>query len=253
MQLLTDLTSITLELLDSLGITEVSVAAHSAGVYQMLDLTHRCLRSGKVRIKCVFPICTHIPHPFLDSRAMRCMTEAPGFLFDAITYLDNGILDSRIGKMYQRFFAREEKEGEDGEFVDTKELRHVLSTHQPDARQRQLNQERHKLDYAFAYARLPGVPVDQLMQLYLDIGAWKDLKVIWFTCTSDVFFGPEGVERVVSGIEEGRDGHGQEGNVERRSGVEVVVVEDASHADIFRRRSVWDGMYEAIVKVRGQD
>lgn len=155
--------------------------------------------------------------------------------------------------MYQRFFAGEEEEREDGVFVDTKELRQVLSNYQPDARQRLLNQERHELDYAFAYARLPGVPVDQLMQSYLDIGTWKDVKTIWLTCISDVFFGPESVDRVVREIDKSRDEDRQGEEPQRRNVVEVVVVEDASHADIFRRRGVWDTMYEAIVMEEVQE
>src|ERR1700712_1220797 len=59
--LLSSLSSITIELLDYLSIAKVSLAAHSAGVYQTLHLVS-CYPERITGL--VFPICAHIPAPF---------------------------------------------------------------------------------------------------------------------------------------------------------------------------------------------
>ncbi|KAJ5223925.1 hypothetical protein N7468_008467 [Penicillium chermesinum] len=60
--LLSELSSTTLELLDSLKVNTFSIAAHSAGVYQMLDLAEE----APGRTQHVFPISTHTPAPYLS-------------------------------------------------------------------------------------------------------------------------------------------------------------------------------------------
>jgi hypothetical protein len=62
--LFSKLTSITLELLTDLKIAKSSIAALSAGTYQML---HRAI-NATTRIRHIFPISTHVPAPFTSSK-----------------------------------------------------------------------------------------------------------------------------------------------------------------------------------------
>lgn len=128
--LLPEVTSITIELLDSLNIQIFSVAAHSAGVYQMLDLVKQCSDHG--RVKKVFPISTHIPAPLLSSTVMNMMSKVPDFMFSGITHLDSVIAEFYLGRLSKRLFATEKSTKEDKDvFVDLEDLRDLLAECKP--------------------------------------------------------------------------------------------------------------------------
>ena len=98
-----------------------------------------------------------------------------------------------------------------------------------------MEKQRASLDYRLGYARIPGMGIDALTNLYTGCPG----RFTWFTCDADIFFGPKSVERIV----------GKMKGVEKE--VEIVVVNEASHADIWLRTEVWKGIYERIL--RGDD
>lgn len=61
--------------------------------------------------------------------------------------------------------------------------------------------------------------------LYMGLKLHPDVRVTWFTCEADTFFGPAYVQRVANGTGDMRE-------------VEVVSVDGASHGDIF----MWTGV-----------
>lgn len=99
--------------------------------------------------------------------------------------------------------------------------------------------QRRSLDYRLVYCRIPGIGDEVLSKLYTELGlgngSGSGVRLSWFTCEGDVFFGPGSVRRVVGGMRGGEE-------------VEVVEVEGASHADVYFRREVWEGMYRRILE-----
>jgi pimeloyl-ACP methyl ester carboxylesterase len=224
--LLSSLSSLTIELLDHLTIAKISIAAHSAGVYQTLDLISRYPQrlTGHV-----FPICTHIPAPFTASKIMSCMCTMPGFLFAAVTTIDQ-LSDTKAERMWLRLIGSPKIERvDDGRFVDSKRLRSVLESYKPDGKEMVLRKERLDLDYRLGFSRIPGIKVEDLVGLYRSC----KVDLVWFTCYADVFFGPASVERMAKEMKSCR--------------VEVVLVEGACHSDIFLRSEVWERIYKRIM------
>jgi len=225
--LISELSSITLLLLDSLQISKFSVAAHSAGAYQMLDIVGR----APDRVGHVFPISTHIPAPFTSPQIMQHMCTMPSFLFNSITKLDSTLSDTWAEKLFLRFVGSQKADRDDEEvFVDSKELLEILNQYEPDEHQQILKKERLDLDYRLGYTRIAGVGVDLLTALYVDCPA----DVTWFTCEADIFFGPASVQRIKKQM--------------KKSKVEVIEINKASHSDIFLRKCVWEAIYERVTK-----
>jgi hypothetical protein len=73
--------------------------------------------------------------------------------------------------------------------------------------------------------------MDNLIILYIECPG----RIMWFACNADIFCGPKSAERIVAKMEK-VDGE-----------VEVVVVPEASHADIWLRTEVWKAIYEKIL------
>jgi len=223
--LLSSLSSITIELLDRLKITKISLAAHSAGIYQALDL----ISSYPERMTGhVFPICVHIPAPFTASKIMSSMCTMPGFLFSIVTAIDQ-LSDTKAEKLFLRWLGSPKIERiDDGRFVDSKRLRDVLKSYEPDEKEMALRKEWLDLDYRLGYSRIPGIEVEDLVGFYESC----KLDLVWFTCDADVFFGPASVERIAKEMKSCK--------------VEVALVEGACHSDIFWRSDVWDRIYADI-------
>lgn len=232
--LLPDLSNLTLELLDALQIRSFSVAAHSAGVYQMLDLVRAS--SGTDRIQHIFPLCTHIPRPFTASKVMDLLSASPAPIFRTITALDSagGTFGRVVGKLFLT-----SPQNSTNTLVVTPDLQRVVEAYAPSAAQRAIHDERRRVDYDFVYTRLPDVTSESLMEIYRNISSCAKGSVVWFTTDGDVFFGPASARRLLDAIS--ADSATQQ-DVE----VEVVNVSDASHADILFRRDVWEHMYERI-------
>lgn len=70
---LSELSSITLELLDSLKIKKFSVAAHSAGAYHMLDLASRCKNRVEMSFRYARTSQHHSQHPRQCLPCARCL------------------------------------------------------------------------------------------------------------------------------------------------------------------------------------
>ncbi|KAJ5947042.1 hypothetical protein N7466_000057 [Penicillium verhagenii] len=121
----TDLSTITLELLDSLNIGHFSIAAHSAGAYQMFDLA-RCAPPG--RVEHVFPMCTHIPAAYTGSRIMQSMCTMPEYMFKFVTKLDSGAAPKWLEDVVVGFMAKKagDGKGDDEIFVISNEKKKVV-------------------------------------------------------------------------------------------------------------------------------
>ncbi|KAJ5672368.1 hypothetical protein N7507_001495 [Penicillium longicatenatum] len=220
--LLTDLSTITLELLNTLGIDHFSIAAHSAGAYQMLDLA----RFAPQRVDHVFPICTHIPAAYTDSRIMKSMCTMPVFLFKAITKLDSGSAPKWLADMVLSLMTKN-ADGQDGGFVISGE-RKKSALEQKDVERERIRDERVDLDYRLGYERIEGITREVLTDLYRDC----PIGMTWFTTDNDVFFGLQSARRV---------------SKEMKVKTEIVDVPGATHADVMLRTQVWDAMHLKIV------
>jgi pimeloyl-ACP methyl ester carboxylesterase len=223
--LLSHLSSLTIELLSSLSIAKISVAAHSAGIYQALDLVNRYpnLITGPV-----FPIAAHIPAPYTASKIMSWMCTMPGFLFSAVGSIDQ-LSDTKAERLWLRLIGSPKIENlDDGKFVYTKKLRAILEGYEPEGRERVMVKERLDVDYRLGYSRVPGIKVEDLVGLYTGC----KVGLVWFTCQADVFFGPASVERIAKDMKSCK--------------VESVLVEGACHSDIYFRSEVWEKIYERV-------
>jgi hypothetical protein len=226
-QIISELSHITLELLDFLRIGRFAMAAHSAGVYQLIDLA----RNADVkRLTNLFFICTHIPAPYTGSRLMEWMCTMPSSLFKTITKLDSSLGDTWIANAFVGMFGKEET-GEDAtdELISTKAHQKFVNQSIRNAnRDQKAAQERLDLDYRIGFERCKGITNDTLVRLYKDC----PIPPTWFTTNGDVFFGPESVHRLVDHIQ--------------KSDWKVVVMPEGIHADIYFRTKVWEQMYAEI-------
>lgn len=153
----------------------------------------------------------------------------PSFLFAAATSIDQ-LSDTKAERLWLRMIGSPKIERvDDGTFVDSKILRDVLKSYEPNAKQKLLQKEKLDLDYRLGYSRIPGIGNEDLVALYRSFKG----ELFWFTCHADVFYGPASVERI-----------GQE---MRSCKLEVALVEGACHSDIFLRSEVWEKIYERIV------
>jgi hypothetical protein len=83
------------------------------------------------------------------------------------------------------------------------------------------------------YRRIEGIDDDVLADFYRDCS----VDVTWYTSDGDVFFGPKSAERIVKEMNKVRS-------------KQVVNVSEATHADIYLRTRVWEGMYATITGSR---
>lgn len=227
--LLSDLTRITVELLDSLKIERFNIAGFSAGAYQLLDLART---AGPDRVANVFPISTHIPASYTDSKVMRSMCTMPNFLFKAVTRLDSPLGKSWAGNVLVDVFKSltSRQESRDGLVVSKSREDLVAHQIQNSSADQKASQERFEIDYSFVYERLPGITGDTLTKLYADC----PVAMTWIVADGDIFFGPGSVERILKDLQ--------------KEQVEVVVIPQTTHADVYLQLSVWERMYKKIVE-----
>ncbi|KAJ5140090.1 hypothetical protein N7448_003498 [Penicillium atrosanguineum] len=227
--LLSELTSITLELLDSLKIDHFSIASHSAGVYQQLHLA----QSAPTRVDHVFPISSHIPEPYTDSKIMNVMCSMPDFLFKPITKLDATMANTWIGKKFVGMMAKKDDEEKNDLYISSSEnMKPIHERIITECAANPVRAEASNIDYRFGYGRIEGVKADFLTGLYRD----SPVGITWYTSDGEVFFGPKCVERIAKDMDK----------VE----VEIVNVPGATHADIYVRKDVWEGMYARMTRGR---
>lgn len=225
--LLSELTTITLELLDSLEIAHFSIASHSAGVYQQLHLAE----CAPERVDHVFPISSHIPGTYTDSKVMNAMCSMPHSLFKYITRLDSSMANTWIGKAFVSIMAKADAE-KDKLYISSSEKMKAIHERVIAERVAPARAEASDVDYRFAYGRIEGVSVEFLTRLYRVC----PVGITWYTSDGEVFFGPKCVERIAKDIEKAQ--------------VEIVNVPGATHTDIYVRKDVWEGMYAKMTKGR---
>lgn len=232
--LFTELSAITLDLLDTLHIDHFSIAAHSAGAYSMLDLV-RMAPPG--RVEHVFPICTHIPAAYTGSRIMEAMCTMPGLMFRVLTKLDSGGAPEWLEDLVIGLWTKGEKkagdgdgdEGEERVFMISREKKKlVLEQMKNDLFGGNLRKERMDLDYRVGYERVEGITREVLTDLYRDC----PVDITWFTTDGDIFFGLKSAHRISEEI---------------KAKTEIVDISGATHADIMLRTQVWETMHLKIV------
>ncbi|KAF2161501.1 hypothetical protein M409DRAFT_59196 [Zasmidium cellare ATCC 36951] len=220
-----ELTDITIELLQSLNISELSMAAHSAGVYQMLHLAQSCQEIPTLRVTHLFPLCTHIPASFCGSQFLDWMRVMPSPLFKTLTRVDSSFGESWLGTWMA---------GVNTKSIATAQSRKQLSNYKASADETRARSERQDLDYRIIYEHFEGIDHGQLVNIYraLTMLAPKT-KVVWFTSDRDAFFGPSSVSRLLL-------------EIQAESDVEVFVVDGATHADIHESRDVWENIIQSL-------
>ncbi|OKL55429.1 hypothetical protein UA08_09308 [Talaromyces atroroseus] len=230
-QLISELSEITLELLDFLHIQRFAIAAHSAGVYQLLDLARH---AGAKRLTNLFFVCTHIPAPYTGSKLMEWMCTMPNSLFRMVTKLDSSLGDTWIASAFVGIFGKEEPEGDaENALVAPKARQRLVAQHiRTQFRDQKAARERLDIDYRIGYERFEGITNDTLMRLYKDC----PIDPTWFTTNGDVFFGPESVHRMVEHLQ--------------KADWKIIVVPEGTHADIYFRVKVWEKMYTEIIAAK---
>lgn len=222
-EMLAELSRITLELLDHLSIGRFAIASHSAGVYQQLDLAQRV---GTERVTNLFLTCSHIPAPYTSSKVLKSMYTLPEPVFKRLMRMDATLGNTWIGKFVASVFTGEANEQGGNALVMPKSREKLVmknifnpKTH-PERREERLD-----LDYALSFVRIEGITNDTLADIYKG----SPIDLTWFTAEGDAFFGPEAVQKIVKDIPNVR--------------TEMIVVPDASHADIYMRTQVWERIY----------
>jgi pimeloyl-ACP methyl ester carboxylesterase len=222
-QMLTDLTRITLELLDHLSISRFAIASHSAGVYQQLDLARHV---GAERVTNMFLICSHIPTPYTGSKILKSLCTLPHPVFKTIVRTDASLGNTWIGKFVASVFTGEPNEQGPNALVVSKAHEKLIFKHifnpksHPERREERLD-----LDYDLTFVRIQDITNDTLVSLYKG----SPIDLTWFTAEGDAFFGPETVKKIAGDIQ----------NVH----TDMIVIPDASHADIYIRTQVWERIY----------
>ncbi|KAK4497857.1 hypothetical protein PRZ48_010512 [Zasmidium cellare] len=213
-----ELTDITIELLQSLNISELSIAAHSAGVYQMLHLAQKCQEIPTFSVTHLFPLCTAIPASFCDSKFLARMCVMPELLFKTLTRVDSSFGETWLGLWMA---------GTNPKSIATAQLRKELSNYKASADETSARSERQDIDYRTIYERLEGIDHEQLVKMYRVLTTLAPTtKVVWFTSQRDAFFGPLSVSHLLQ-------------EVQAESTVQVVLVDGSTHADIHESRDVW--------------
>lgn len=231
--LLSELTSITVELLNSLDIQKFSIAAHSGGAYQMMDLARNSAPSG--RVENIFPICTHIPAQYTSSKISAWMCTMPESLFTVATKFDASFANSILGRTLVRRAYNSNPEM----FVDSLELRdQLVNTYQPSPKQVIDRAERHQIDYYMIFNRIPGIDLEALKNVWTDLELSPDVRIAWFTTEGDALFNPAGVRRIVPDMKSAKN-------------VDIIVVEGGNHGDMLFRTEVWEEMWRRMVKSWG--
>lgn len=230
--LLSEFTSTTIELLDSLQVQKFSIAAHSAGAYPMLYMA----KIIPDRVEHLFPICTHIPPPYNASWILSCLCSAPALLFNAITKLDSGGYTNPTIERLGKLVLGNSKDGphDRDEFIDTPLLQDLLKEYRASPELSAAREERRSLDYQLVYSRMPDVDSKALADIYMSLKQ-HSIPVTWFTSNDDPFFGPASVRRLLD-------------TIAKREGIEVVVVAKAKHSDIHFRNEVWNNIYERVME-----
>ena len=161
----------------------------------------------------------------------------PDFLFNSITKLDSSLADTWAEALFLKVVGSRKADRDDDDdeggtlFVHSKRLRDLLDQYKPDEKQVASMKETLDLDYRLGYTRIPGITMQVLTEFYTKCPS--SVKITWFTCKADIFFGPASVKRLAEQME---------------AAVETIVIKDASHSDIFLRTEVWQMMVERIMK-----
>lgn len=220
-----ELSDITIELLQSLNIFELSIAAHSAGVYQMLHLAQSCQEIPTLSVTHLFPLCTHIPASFCGSQFLDWMRVMPDLLFKTLTRVDSSFGESWLGTWMA---------GRNSKSIATAQSRKQLSSYKASADETRARLERQDLDYRIIYEHFEGIDHGQLVKIYRVLAMLAPTtRVVWFTSDRDALFGPSSVSRLLQ-------------EVQANSDVEVFVVDGATHSDIHESMDVWENVSQSL-------
>jgi pimeloyl-ACP methyl ester carboxylesterase len=206
---LDSLTEFTVDLLDSLGIQQTTIAAHSAGVYQQLHLAQLI----PSRVKALHFIAVHIPAQFLDSKAAKLLLQVPEPIFTLVKIIDSKglIWMNKLGLRDSTRNPSQYYQAHLGNAVIDAEMDRVSDT----------DTEARDIDYALTWQRLKGIDGDVLLSLFQNCTR----PVTWYTSYQDVLFGPLAVDRIRV--------------LMKKTSVDVEIVDDTNHANIYRRKDVW--------------
>jgi hypothetical protein len=164
---------------------------------------------------------------------MDAMCSMPDFLFKPITKLDSTLANSWIAKAFVGLMAEKADEGdEDVVVASAANMRAMHDRVIADRVTTRARAEALDVDYRFGYGRIEGVTVDFLTRLYQDC----PVGITWYTSDGDVFFGPKYAERIVKDMDRVR--------------TEIINVPEATHADIYLRKDVWEAMHAKITEGR---
>lgn len=210
---LADLSRISYELLQSLGIASISITAHSAGIYQALDFAIKY----PIFVKTVFPLCSHIPVQMTGSRMMTLLSKAPKSVVQFVGKLDSLSLPRPLYR-----FVGDQDEDSTQETIVTKERRALVKGRVLSAEDQQRYEQNRSIDYELVFEKLPDVSGEFLLGLYTSC----KVKLIWLTTTRDTFFGPDIARSVLQ--------------MSRNPESQVVECNTAAHSNIFHRRETWD-------------
>lgn len=227
-----DLTSVSVELLDSLGVHEFSVAGHSAGGMVIMAFVRDFASSG--RLKFVFPMCAHMPPPWPESAMLERVATMSEWMFTLSMSVNRIPEIPVLGPLVLKMMgSKRDPDREQEEFVDGVEVRRLHRAYKADEVQTKVDRERYQLDVRMCMGRIEGLDLEYLRGLYRGIGKTKELtKIVWFTTDNDIFVGPQTVGRLLKEVD--------------REDIEVINVKDATHADIWLQRCVWDRMYQEM-------
>lgn len=217
------LSDITAELLHHLKISSVSLAAHSAGIYQALDLATRY----STLVDKVFPMCSHVPAQLTASKAMTFMTRAPMGVVQMI-----GRIDTMNPPDYLRPLLGLPLEVDDTLVVSRAKLQQIRA-HRLSAEEELMTKRRRELDYALCYEHLGAYSGNDLITLYSNCPR----PLVWLTTIQDKFFGPATAQRVLD-LQDTKDSR-------------VVRFDGAHHANIYMKTEVWELLYKTTCQERG--
>lgn len=210
---LRDLSAITAELLQRLSVSTVVIAAHSAGIYQALDLASRYPELVKV----IYAMCSHIPVRQTNSSLLNLLTKMPNSVLDLVGRLDSVDLPRK----FARILPQPDEDASE-ESVVTIQTRSLVRKHIVSEEESRMSNVRREADYTFIFEKKQNVTGSFLLDLYTNC----DTPITWFTSTRDSFFGPDAARAILA--------------MSKTPGSEVIEVNSANHGNILFKSRVWD-------------
>jgi hypothetical protein len=101
-----------------------------------------------------------------------------GVLFNTITKMESSLADTRVERLFLRVTGSKKANRSDQEmFVDSPELRGLLSAYHLTPKQLAIAAERQRLGYMLGYCRIPGIDNDILKGLYTGLDPGPEVRI----------------------------------------------------------------------------